>query len=183
MKKIVIDAGHGGHDSGAVGATGLKECDITLDLALRLKALLPCDVLLTRTDNQFVALGARAEMANKWDADFFVSLHCNAAVNSEANGYEIWTSPGQTASDPIATVVFNSLKTSFPREHGRSDMQDGDPDREENFQVLRETACPAILVEMGFISYPATESQMRMPEWRDAMAQAIANGIIEGLGL
>lgn len=185
MKKIVIDAGHGGHDSGALGPTFLKESNVTLDLALRLRHLAESagiEVLMTRSDDQFVSLDERSRMANAWDeVDLFVSIHCNAASNPDATGYEVFTTKGVTASDRIATAIFNAIKGAFPRERGRADWQDGDPDREENFSVLRNTVCPVVLVETGFISHSMGEAMMRSPEWRTKMAEAILSGIVAGL--
>ena len=182
--KLVIDAGHGGHDTGAIGPTGLHESLVTLELAHLLSELvLPLGVhtILTRTDDTFVPLPLRAGISNTSGADLFLSIHCNAAVAREANGYEVWTTPGQTKSDPIATQIFDALRDAFPHEKGRSDLGDGDPDREANFAVLRLTVCPAVLVETGFISHFETEAQMRTAEWRTQMAKAILAGILPSI--
>ena len=174
--KLVLDAGHGGHDTGAIGPTGLHESIVALDIARRMcsiAGLRGVSVILTRTDDTFVPLPLRAGISNAAGAYVFVSIHCNAAVSQEASGYEVWTTPGQTKSDPIATEIFDALRAAFPREKGRSDLGDGDVDREANFAVLRLTVCPAVLVETGFISHPETEAVMRTDAWRDLMAQTI----------
>lgn len=190
MKKIVIDAGHGGRDVGAVGPTGLTEAMVNLDIALRIAQLLDDDgfdvengleVLGTRLRDEFIELADRAAKANACDADLFVSIHCNASTNRDANGFEVWTTPGHTESDAIAEAVIESIASAFSDAKLRADLQDGDRDREENFLVLRKTSCPAILVETGFISHVATESAMRTPLWRTRMAMAIAAGIRNGL--
>jgi len=80
IKRIVIDAGHGGRDTGAVADTGLSEKDVTLDIALRLRRLVindPFEVLLTREDDRTVSLAKRVESANSSRADLFVSIHVN----------------------------------------------------------------------------------------------------------
>jgi N-acetylmuramoyl-L-alanine amidase len=93
-RRIVIDAGHGGKDPGAVGPSGLKEKDIVLAMALLLaeevKSKLGWEVVLTRTDDTFIPLEERTAMANKVGADLFVSLHVNASSNAAAHGIETY---------------------------------------------------------------------------------------------
>ncbi len=91
---VVIDAGHGGKDPGAVGKYS-KEKDITLDLALRVGQYIEENipgvrVIYTRTTDVFLELHKRAEIANKAHADFFISIHCNAAASTKAHGFETW---------------------------------------------------------------------------------------------
>ena len=184
MKKIVIDAGHGGRDVGAVGPTGLKEASVNLDIALRLRQMAESEgieVYLTRSQNEFLELQERADRANACAPDLFVSIHCNAATTAQASGFEVWTTPGQTPSDDFAESIVRALNHAFPNEPLRADLQDGDRDREANFLVLKKTSCPAVLVETGFISHPDTEASMRTPEWRTKMAESILSGIVEGL--
>lgn len=89
---VVLDPGHGGHDTGAIGPTGLMEKDITLDLALRLRRLLQSRlgirVRMTRTEDVFVSLQERSEFANRIKADFLVSIHVNGASKRGAVGFE-----------------------------------------------------------------------------------------------
>ncbi|MBN2016997.1 MAG: N-acetylmuramoyl-L-alanine amidase [Candidatus Cloacimonetes bacterium] len=95
IKTIVLDPGHGGKDPGAVGRIiGLQEKDIVLKIAKKVKNLLEQNldvkVLLTREDDRFVSLGDRTDFANENQADIFVSIHCNAAYNTKANGSEVY---------------------------------------------------------------------------------------------
>lgn len=178
--RITIDPGHGGHDSGAVGPTGLHEAAVVLQIGLALEARLLAAghiVQMTRRDDRFVELDARATMSNKFDSDLFVALHCNAAASRDAKGYEVWTTPGQTRADGLATDLFIALGRAFPGEEGRKDLADGDPDRESRFRVLTQTWAPAVLVEFGFISHPATEAKMRTQPWRDAAVRGVLEGI------
>ncbi|HMK44884.1 MAG TPA: N-acetylmuramoyl-L-alanine amidase [Dissulfurispiraceae bacterium] len=94
-RKVVIDAGHGGHDPGAVGKNGLYEKDVVLDIALQAKAVLMkkypgYDVVLTRDRDVFIPLDKRAEIANRMNADLFVSIHANASTNRKARGMETY---------------------------------------------------------------------------------------------
>ncbi|HKN18952.1 MAG TPA: N-acetylmuramoyl-L-alanine amidase, partial [Dissulfurispiraceae bacterium] len=95
QRKIVLDPGHGGHDSGAVGPTGLCEKDVVLDIALRIRDLIKKDypayeVILTRDSDVFIPLPERAKVANKSRADFFLSIHANASPNRKARGIETY---------------------------------------------------------------------------------------------
>jgi N-acetylmuramoyl-L-alanine amidase len=93
-RKIVIDAGHGGHDPGAVGPNGLHEKDVVLDIALKLKEILVKDplneVFLTRETDVFISLEERTAIANNKNADLFVSIHANASPSRRAHGIETY---------------------------------------------------------------------------------------------
>ncbi|MDH4099839.1 MAG: N-acetylmuramoyl-L-alanine amidase [Nitrospirota bacterium] len=94
VHRIVIDAGHGGNDPGAVGPTGLREKDVVLDIAVRLaklvKAEITDDVILTRKDDTFIPLEERTAIANKQKADLFISVHANASRNKRTKGIETY---------------------------------------------------------------------------------------------
>ncbi|HEX9186414.1 MAG TPA: N-acetylmuramoyl-L-alanine amidase, partial [Vicinamibacteria bacterium] len=93
-RRIVIDAGHGGHDPGTIGRGGLQEKDLVLDVALRLDRLvrqeLGADVILTRATDVFIPLEERTAIANSRGADLFLSIHANASRNSRARGIETY---------------------------------------------------------------------------------------------
>ncbi|MDR2399455.1 MAG: N-acetylmuramoyl-L-alanine amidase [Endomicrobium sp.] len=112
-KIIVIDAGHGGHDTGAIGANGTMEKDLNLDIAYELEYLFDKDdnfeSILTRKDDTFISLAERANMANENNADLFISVHCNANLNSNVNGFEIYfLSEKATDSEAAATAVLEN---------------------------------------------------------------------------
>jgi N-acetylmuramoyl-L-alanine amidase len=92
--RIVIDPGHGGHDTGTIGPTGLREKDVVLDVGLRLKKLLErkagCEVVMTRSDDTFIPLEERTAIANAKAADLFVSIHANASSDRSARGIETY---------------------------------------------------------------------------------------------
>ena len=106
LKTVVIDAGHGGKDPGAVGPTGLKEKDVVLDVTKRVAEILQrkaVRVILTRDRDEFVSLQKRVSVANSSGVDLFLSVHCNAALSSRAKGFESYfLSP---ASDDLARAV------------------------------------------------------------------------------
>jgi N-acetylmuramoyl-L-alanine amidase len=105
--RIVIDPGHGGHDTGTIGPTGLREKDLVLDLGKRLKVLLEektgAEVVMTRSDDTFIPLEERTAIANEKGADLFVSVHANASRNRRARGIETYYL--NFTSDPEALEV------------------------------------------------------------------------------
>jgi N-acetylmuramoyl-L-alanine amidase len=177
--KIMIDAGHGGKDPGAVGPTGLQEKDVVLTVAMLLGGLLlsDCEVNYTRRDDTFVELAHRATKANDWQADAFISLHCNAGPPGQGTGFEVFTTVGQTLSDGLATDVFEAFGAEFPDRARRVDMRDGDVDKEQDFAVLRRTRMRAILFELEFIHTNAGENWLRDARNQARCARALAAGI------
>ena len=183
MKRICIDPGHGGKDPGAVGPTSKKEKDIVLAVSLKLKKLLEekHKVLLTRSEDIFIELYQRTIMANAFGADLFLSIHCNGAGNQSANGFEVWTSKGQTKADGYASVLAAEWSKAFPGVNIRGDWSDGDVDKEASFCVLRRTAMPAVLVELDFISNPKMEVLLSNDAYQDLMANALHQGVVSAL--
>jgi N-acetylmuramoyl-L-alanine amidase len=93
--RIVIDAGHGGHDTGTIGPTGLMEKDLCLDVALRLGKIIQqrlpgADVVYTRSDDTFIPLEERTHIANEAKADLFISIHANSSHDHQARGIETY---------------------------------------------------------------------------------------------
>jgi len=105
--RIVIDAGHGGHDSGTLGAEGIQEKDVVLDVALRLGKLLHqrmgAEIVYTRADDTFIPLETRTAIANKAQADLFISVHANSSPDASARGTEVYYL--NFTSDPEAMRV------------------------------------------------------------------------------
>jgi N-acetylmuramoyl-L-alanine amidase len=103
VTRVVLDPGHGGSDPGAIGQAGVKEKDVTLAIARRVAPVLAHDgtqVLLTRDDDRFVSLEERTARANAFNADLFISIHCNAAENHAKHGVETYVL--DTARDEMA---------------------------------------------------------------------------------
>jgi N-acetylmuramoyl-L-alanine amidase len=175
---IVIDPGHGGSDPGAV-ANNLKEKDITLDIALKLNDLLKnyeANAILTRTNDIDVGLAQRANVANSANATLFVSIHVNAGGGT---GFESYRHPN--ASDKTA-----SIQTIIHREVAKFYVANGFTDRgmkTANYEVLRETTMPAILLENLFIDTANDANFLKDDKNKQAIAQAICDGIVQALGL
>ena len=186
--RIVIDPGHAGRnvDPGAVNqSTGLQEADVALLVSKLVESQLLAaghEVKLTRTKWEQAEtddLEYRTSLANDWGAELFVSIHCNSAVSPNAAGYEVWTSPGDTEGDALATCIYAQIAIEFPDRTGRADYSDGDPDKESRFYVLVHTDAPACLVEMAFISSDEEAALLSDAAWQERYAGAIALGVTD----
>jgi N-acetylmuramoyl-L-alanine amidase len=183
---VCVDPGHGGRFSGAK-ANGLIEAQVNLDVAKHLKHELMhrgIFVVLTRVNdleldpNLNRDLAKRREMAREFDADCFVSIHCNAFSNPAARGMEVFTGRGEDGSDELATWVYRSFREQFPDLKWRSDYSDGDVDKEANFAVLRSSYhIPSVLVELGFLTNEHDARQLADPAFRKQCAVALANAL------
>ncbi|SFI27548.1 N-acetylmuramoyl-L-alanine amidase [Paenibacillus sp. UNC496MF] len=169
--KIVIDPGHGGKDPGSAGASGQWEKDSNLALAMKLYELLKGDPLfeprLTRTDDTFVELADRAQVADGWGADALISIHGNAFEDASVAGTETYyTHPDSLG---LAEAI-----------HGKVVAALGFPDRgvkEEKLKVLSLSEMPAVLVEPGYLTNAAEEAFMLGDDGQRTEAEAIADGL------
>lgn len=166
---IVIDAGHGGSDTGAIGG-GVYEKNITLDLAKRIEDILikkGYDVKMTRVDDSYVSLQERVDISEEYNPDIFVSVHVNSSVKPEINGIE--THYYHQESVALAQTVHASFASAVPATN-RGLFK-------SKFYVINHTTSPAILVEIGFISNIAERAEITGEKRKQATAQAIADGI------
>ncbi|NFF64713.1 N-acetylmuramoyl-L-alanine amidase [Clostridium sporogenes] len=178
-RTIVIDAGHGGYDSGAVGPTGIKEKDVTLKVALKVGKILENNgirVIYTRTSdnvswpsNESQDLAARVAIANNNNTDLFVSIHANS-FNGSAHGTETYYYDGSAKGKEAATAVQKELINSIGL-YDRGVKTAG-------YYVLRNTISPSILVELGFIDNRNEEVLLNSDWFQQKCAEAIAKGII-----
>jgi N-acetylmuramoyl-L-alanine amidase len=109
INRIVIDAGHGGHDSGTLGPGGIEEKDVVLDVALRLGKLLKqrlgADVIYTRSDDTFIPLETRTAIANQAQADLFISVHANSSPDTSARGVEVYYLSFTSSADALEVAA------------------------------------------------------------------------------
>ena len=146
--KVFIDPGHGGHDPGAIGSNS-KEAENVLKVALALEMKLKAqgyEVRLSRRTDTYLSLTQRAELANAWGADIFLSLHDNSAVNKTATGFESFIFKGNVSANSVKLQqhVHKAIATGIGlRDRGM---------KRASFAVIRLTAMPALLIEYGFIS-------------------------------
>lgn len=180
-RTIVIDAGHGGKDPGAISINGFHEKEINLSMALQLEEALRqqgYNVMLTRDSDLFVDLYQRARIANGLNADLFISMHANSNIKSNITGLEVLYCPS-TSSEfkledqyPFAETVYSSIirNTGIP---GRGVI------KRPELVVLRETIMPAILIEIGYLSNPQDEALVRDPAYQMRVVQGITEGIFQ----
>jgi N-acetylmuramoyl-L-alanine amidase len=170
---VVIDPGHGGPDPGAVGIRGLQEKRVVLPIAQEVAQLLDqqgVQAILTRPDDRDLDLEPRVQIANRASADVFVSIHANAISLSrpEVNGLETYYF---SSGNRLAQVVHNTILQSVPvRDRGV---------RQARFYVIRRTAMPSILVEVGFVTGAEDSPRLATSQHRSQLAAAIARGILQ----
>ena len=148
---VVIDPGHGGTDSGAIGINGIREKDVVFSIAMEILRLNremfndSLEIYSTRYTDTLISLGNRTKLAKTLRADAFVSIHCNRAVRREAQGIEVFIKQGNGHSTRLA----GSFITGLDKKLGLKNRGT----KYGNFQVLRETGrFPSVLLELGFLS-------------------------------
>lgn len=178
--RIYIDQGHNpqGFNAGAEG-NGLREQDINFAVGIRLYELLQNDdrfeARLSRPTPETVlgtsnstSLAARVNAANSWPADYFISIHCNASTNENANGSEVYVyREGSTAYNLAVKVLDSIVKEVGTKNNGVR--------TNPSLYVLRRTSMPAILVELAYITNASDALKLQND------AQKFANGIYQGL--
>ncbi len=210
VSRVVIDAGHGGHDAGSLGPTGFTEKELVLDVAQRLKQLivseLAAEVVMTREDDSYVALEARTAKANQQAADLFISIHANSSRIRSVRGAETFFLNFTTSREALETAtrenaasessihelqdiakkimlrdkVEESRELAEHIQKALSARKDSGPNRgvkQAPFVVLIGANIPSVLAEVGFISNPVEERLIKTPEYRQAIAQALLEGV------
>jgi N-acetylmuramoyl-L-alanine amidase/putative methionine-R-sulfoxide reductase with GAF domain len=207
--RIVLDAGHGGWDLGTVGRKGLLEKDLVLDIVERLGKLvekrLAASVIYTRTDDNYVALEKRAEVANLAKANLFLSIHANYSDFPSARGVETYytntyssvrarthdNDEAETSTPEvdwtnvdIREKVHESRRLAASVQHALygtlSATNPGLPNRgvkQAQYVVLTGTSMPAVLAEVSFVSSPTDENNLQSSSYRQGIAEALYQGV------
>lgn len=179
---VAIDAGHGNPDPGAVSRDGLREADVVLVVAKATAEALQhkgCGVLMTRMESaalnsdKSLDLKRRVEMADAADVTCFVSIHANAAGNSEAHGIEVLKHPGDMTETLAESILSALVAATGLRNRGVKERTD--------LYVLRNTKMPAALAELAFLSNQAEAKLLGDPAWQKRAGEAIASGIVSYL--
>jgi N-acetylmuramoyl-L-alanine amidase len=210
LSRVVIDAGHGGHDTGSIGPTGYTEKELVLDVASRLKQLIETDlgaeVIMTRTDDKFVPLEDRTSIANQQQADLFISIHANSSRARSVRGVETFFLNFTSSREALETAsrenaasersihelqdlvkkimlrdkVEESRELAQHIQRSMAGRKGAGADRgvkQAPFIVLIGANMPSILAEISFISNPQEERLIKTPAYRQAIADALFNGV------
>lgn len=184
QRVIAVDPGHGGPDPGARRG-GLVEKELVLDIAFRLEKLLKeagAEPLLTRrTDDELAdghqittdkgdELSRRAEIANRANAQIFLSVHANAFPEERWFGAQVFYQRGSVEGKRLAEAIQAELVRLLPPNRRRALAGD--------FRVLREAKMPAVIVEVGFLSNPQEAARLADPGYRQRLAEAVFSGLI-----
>ncbi|MDB9540403.1 N-acetylmuramoyl-L-alanine amidase [Anabaenopsis tanganyikae CS-531] len=172
---VMIDPGHGGRDPGAIGVGGLRESDVVLPISKRVAAILEqngVQAVLTRDSDYFVSLQGRVDLAQRANADLFVSIHANAISMSrpDVNGLETYY---HDSGQGLARSIHNSVIQNVT-------IRDRQV-RRARFYVLRRNTMPSVLVEVGFVTGAEDAARLRTTAYQNQMADAIARGILQHL--
>jgi N-acetylmuramoyl-L-alanine amidase len=191
---VVIDPGHGGKDTGAIGPHKACEKKIVLDISNSIKKKLESDqisVQLTRKWDSTLGRIERINEAKRYKANIFISLHVNSAGNKDASGIETYIIPGpgfpstagnhsDTKSSPANKFDSTNIQLAYCVHRQILALTDAFDRgiRHARFDVLQDAPCPAILVECGFVSNTAEESKLTKKQYRETIAEAVAKGIL-----
>jgi len=178
-KTIVIDAGHGGKDPGALSILGFKEKDVNLSIALKLENALRqkgYNVIMTRNTDTYVDLYERPKIANNVKADLFISIHCNSTLLNSVNGLELLYCPATESSYktvdqyPFAKSIHDSIVSS-------TGINSRGIKKRSDLVVLRLTNMPAVLIETAFLTNPDDAQKLIQDSFQQKVVQGIVNGV------
>ena len=190
---VVLDAGHGGEDGGAVSASGVFEKDVNLAITLALRDLLAANgvsVVLTRSEDillydrtvdyhgrkKALDLAARRKIAEETPNCVFVSIHMNAFPQTQYSGLQVWYSPNSAASLTLAQTVQGLVAEKMQPENDRKVKP-----ATSSIYLLHHLQCPAILVECGFLSNPHEAELLATKEYQNQLAYLLFLSITQGL--
>ncbi|WP_237688990.1 N-acetylmuramoyl-L-alanine amidase family protein [Flagellimonas aurea] len=185
QKVIVLDPGHGGTDSGAIGINNVLEKDVVLNVAKEIVVLNNTlfddkfDIYSTRYTDTLTSLNDRGRLARALNADVFVSLHCNHSDNPNARGVEIYVSNWNTNYFEKAVWLAFNLQKDLNEKLGFETRGV----KFANFQVIRETSdfMPSVLLELGFLSNGDESNYFQNPDSYCFLALAILECLIKNL--
>ena len=188
---VVIDAGHGGEDGGAIGANGICEKDLNLQIAQMLNDLLRSngirtvmtrneDILLYDRNSDYHGqkkvqdLATRRKIAEEYENAVFVSIHMNAFPQAKYHGLQVYYSPNSPSSMDLATQIQSLTKELLLPQNNRSVKSSNG-----NIYLLDRLECPAVLVECGFLSNPEECALLSTEEYKRKMALSLCLSILQ----
>jgi len=188
---IIIDAGHGGEDGGAVGVDGLLEKDINLEISFLLRDMLLAagqDVVLTRSEDillydrstdykgrkKALDLAARVRIAENYKNSIFISIHMNSFPDGRYSGLQVYYSKNDPASKTLADTVQSVISNKLQKDNNRKTKPAG-----SNIFVLDRLRSPAILIECGFLSNSEECKLLRSEKYKQKLALSISIAIMK----
>lgn len=189
-KVIVVDAGHGEPDGGAVSSNGISEAEINLKIALKLQNLLEqsgATVILTRSDENGIYdldketlkqkkvsdIKNRVKIGNSSSADIFISIHLNKIPQQQYSGWQTFFKKDCENGKKLATAIQENLKQAVQKENDRVPM------KIDNVYIVKNVEIPLTIVECGFLSNTEEEKQLQDDNYQNRLAWGIYNGIID----
>lgn len=187
---VIIDAGHGGEDGGAVAYDGSLEKNFNLDIALRLQKILELygfNVIMTRTEDKMTCddnlktqrqkkisdIRNRLEIINKFSNAIFVSIHQNKFSDSRQEGTQVFYSPVNLNSKKLADYIQNTVVANLQKNNKRKTKKSG-----TEIFLLYHSTIPAVMVECGFLSNRNDLSLLKTDDYKNQIATLVADGII-----
>ena len=188
---VVLDAGHGGEDGGAVSDSGIYEKDLNLAVALQVRDLLVAngiEVVMTRTTDTLLYdrnedyhgrkkaldLAARRKIGEETEGAIFVSIHMNAYPLPQYSGLQVWYSKNDAQSRVIADAIQSRVQGTLQPENNRKTKS-----ATGSIYLLHHLTCPAVLVECGFLSNAAEAQRLNTPDYQKQLALLITLAIME----
>jgi N-acetylmuramoyl-L-alanine amidase len=185
-KVIVIDAGHGGRDAGASGKAGVREKDVNLEIAKKLKRYIGesggVAVMIREEDNGLYSIDSpnkkkedmknRKQIIKDSNADLFLSIHLNSFPQSKYYGAQVFYFEGSKSSQHLARILQEELRRILNRNNDRVEKSTRD------YYILKDNGIPSALIECGFLSNPEEEMLLKSPEYQDKIAWTIYIGIL-----
>lgn len=189
-KVIIVDAGHGGEDGGAISDSGVSEADINLAIALKIQNLLEqsgSTVILTRSDKNAIYdidkktlrqkkisdLKNRVKLANNSSADIFVSIHLNKINDNQYYGWQTFYKNGNEDGKKLATAIQNNLNQVIQKNNDRIPLKISD------VYIVKYVEIPTVIVECGFLSNEQEEKELQEDDYQNKLSWGIYNGIMD----
>ena len=189
-KTIILDAGHGGEDGGAVSKNGITEADLNLQITLKVQELLEqsgTTVLLTRSNEKAIYdldaktlrqkkvsdIKNRVKIGNESSADIFISIHLNKIPQQQYYGWQCFYKNKNEQSEKLANCLQNSLNDAIQKDNKRLAMKIND------IYIVKNVEIPLSIVECGFLSNPQEEQELQQENYQRKLAWGIYTGICE----
>lgn len=187
--RVIVDAGHGEPDGGAVTSDGVKESTLNLQIAQKLEELLideGMEVIMTREDENNIAdadkqnkvremkvsdINNRIKIANESDADFLISIHMNKYEGSGCKGWQTFYNKNSENGKKLAEAIQEGIKEVVQTNNKRTAL------KIENIKLVDKSTIPTVIVECGFISNPEEKVLLQSEEYQEKIAEGIVKGV------